>query len=252
MEEDAKDFNDILILIGIIIGIGLLCIVAVWLYDKAFPPKPTDENETNQVDNNDDEQSSGSEYQAYKIGDEITFKNEKWHVIKESTDKDDYVTILKDKNLIINKSTFCECEEYRQDIHRICIKSTCDYYRSVPKNYFDATYINSLGKDDLKYINGYIIRLITIDELLELGCTMNNGSISCQDTHEWLFTDNNSAFWTMNIDNILSHDNETYIWAAIMNNTTNKKEVIGQGSINSYGTRPVINLLKSAITTVNE
>ena len=113
-------------------------------------------------------------------------------------------------------------------------------YMSKPNvaEFLEGTYINTLGSSKLKEINGYKIRLATIDEL----CT----DINCLSSRyeSWILNNyggsqnNVYGYWTM---------------TPYSNNSSNVYKLDPHGYINhnvayyNTGVRPVINLLKSAI-----
>ena len=122
-------------------------------------------------------------YNAYSIGDTINFAGSNWRVVKNSTEEEDYVTLMKEVVL-----TNAELGEYAYgtgyDTMEYTWTDTChnanhgysssnydncnntnDYATSKVKEMLERTYINTLGTDSLKEVDGYKIRLITLDEL---------------------------------------------------------------------------------------
>ena len=70
---------------GLIIAIVVLCLLVVGLggyiiYDKISGSSNISDNNVNE---NDDAHSNQNINKEYNVGDEITFHNEKWNVIKE-------------------------------------------------------------------------------------------------------------------------------------------------------------------------
>ena len=94
---------------GLIIAIVILCLLVVGLggyiiYDKISGSNNISDNNVNE---NDDANSEHNTNKKYNVGDEITFNNEKWNVIKEY---DDYVVALKSTTLDeLNGKPYYEC-----------------------------------------------------------------------------------------------------------------------------------------------
>lgn len=181
---------------------------------------------------------------SYSIGDQISFHNEQWYVIKDSKSTDDYVVVIKATNLSsLNGKTYYECPIEDDNGINCSMKMSNDYRDSAIKKYFDETYIDLLGRENLKEIDKHYIRLITIEELKDLGCNIDNKS--CENSPSWLLS--NSRFWTM------SHTTEVPTMDASEANVYSfgKDEYGTDIGINGVGStlnvRPVINLLKSSI-----
>ena len=147
-------------------------------------------------------------------------------------------------NIMIEGITYSEYDASGCDNHN-------DYERSKVKELLEGTYINILGANKLKEVDGYKIRLITLEELQHnLGVSRRNtGSyetVSTSDALKWVYQNfgegqnNVSGYWTMTKypDNnrvVYSVDNAGHV-----NNYLNVLNTI-------FGVRPVINLLKSSI-----
>lgn len=89
-------------------------------------------------------------YKEYSIGDIVTIKDVDWRVIEDSNKNKDYVTLI---NLNYNRK-IKDC--YNKYIHL------------NEKNYLEGEYSNSLGKDLLKVVDNYKIRLIKLVEYEKL------------------------------------------------------------------------------------
>ncbi len=180
-------------------------------------------NNTNKNINNKDEKKT---YSKYNIGDIIIIQEESWYVINESNESMDYVSII---NLNYDKKIKDCFTKY-------------DYL--TEKKYLEGEYLNNL-KINTKEVNGYRIRLITIDEYKNL-VTLTKKPIDSikynylvKYTYDWVKEIN-----TLTMDDVDYHsDNETcaswYIQSSI-------KEVFGykEGFIEI---KPVINLKKEKI-----
>ncbi len=187
---------------------------------------------------------SGIIYAQYYIGDEVTFNGEKWHVIADSPASSDYVVVLKDQALKdLQGEPFYRCPEEDDNGINCNMKMSNDYQDSVAKQYFDNTYIDILGKNNLKEVDGYRIRLITIDELELLGC--NLAEQSCDDAPSWL-TDGN-LFWTMSHTSTAPTNDASEADVYSFGLAFEKKVIQISGVGSTLYVRPVVNLLKSSI-----
>ena len=212
-------------------------------------------------------------YDTYSIGDVVSFADSDWYVIKNSTDDEDYVTLLKKENLttyeITNNYADYEGGYYtpRMTFNRSCYNNGgCSNHnkyeestvREMLENAFLPTIDPNLNKT--KEINGYRIRLINKSDLVDnLGFEYQVVGT----TEKYVAGDNGtnfiiaphyeysqyastytiySAYWTMipsSLDNqkvmqIYAQTQPTYIWTS------------SQYGYENY-VRPVINLLKSSI-----
>ena len=227
-------------------------------------------------------------YDTYSIGDVVTFAGSNWYVIKNSTSEEDYVTLMKEKvltnaelgeyavNYICTSnnatSNYYGCTEAGQVIgvdemsyywsdtcHSLNVygytdsdDSGCeghnDYEGSKVKEFLEGTYINTLGSDNLKKVDGYKIRLVTIEELnVNLGWTALDKYATESDNSNvpmWIYSNfaetvinSSTGYWTMT-----PNVNNTYSTWNISSNKLNAYYVS-----NHHGVRPVINLLKSSV-----
>lgn len=197
---------------------------------------------------NDDSTNSNaySEKKEYNVGDEINFNNEKWHVISKSLISDDYVVVIKDEGLSELKSkAYYECPKEDDNGLNCNMKMSNDYKKSAIKSYFDNTYVNLLGKNNLKEVNGYYVRLITVDELVALGCNLD--SESCLNAPSWLTS--NFVSWTMSHTTTEPTDDASlaFVYSFGFNSYTGDNGIYKYGVGSTLNVRPVINLLKSSI-----
>ncbi len=206
-------------------------------------------------------------YAAYGVGDTIEFAGSNWYVIRNSNANEDYVTLMKETvltnaelgNYALNGTS--DIMEYYWDDnchnanhgYSSSNKSNCDntnsYATSKVKEFLEETYINTLGADNLKEVDGYKIRLITTNELNE-----NLGWVNLQVTAK---TDNENA----NVPTWVYKnygENQNQVWGYwtmtphpdYSSNVWRVKDAghLGDSSVSYYyGVRPVINLLKNAI-----
>ena len=221
-----------------------------------------------------DEGNTSTTYQTYSIGDTVTFAGSNWYVIKNSSGEEDYVTLLKEKVL-----TNAELGEYAAndtyDTMSYYWSDTChpngygytewdssgcsghnNYEGSKVKEYLEGTYINTLGSDNLKEVDGYKIRLITTEELnANLGWVNLNNTAKTDNENAnvpiWVYqnfgelsdySNNLYGYWTMT-----AHPKDSSsVWTVYIDGQVS---VINDDNVNSSyrGVRPVINLLKSSI-----
>ena len=208
----------------------------------------------------------------YKVGDKIRFAGSDWYVIEDSAVEKDYVTVLKDVRLTASELTdnysykdatgtaYNTMAYYWSDTcHYSGIEGTnvytsidisnchgyTNYVGSKAKEYIENVYIPTIDKDGTRLksvaVNGisYKARLITTDELINLGCKRNNNlNYSCASSTNasWLYSSTTGRYYTM-IPNTARDDN--FPW------------YVGDQYETQYffnnGIRPVINLYKSAI-----
>ena len=119
-----------------------------------------------------------------------------------------------------------------------------DYTESKVKEFLDTVYIKELNASNLKEINGYKLRLITTNELINnLGWTGGPGTKATDTGNNvpiWVYKNFGVyAYWTMTKRNINGANDFA----------PNNGGVIETYSIqyNNCGVRPVINLYKAAI-----
>ena len=190
-------------------------------------------------------------YEAYSIGDTVNFAGSNWKVIKASTTEEDYVTLMKETVL-----TNAELGDYAYNSTydtMIYHESSNVYATSKVKEMLETRYLPTIGENNLKKVDGYKIRLITVDELeSNLGYTKDTGTnvynYNLEITPSWVYQNfgenqnNVSGYWTMTP---YSDDYFSYTW-----HVTPFRIVYnhyGDVTNNHIGVRPVINLLKSSI-----
>ena len=178
------------------------------------------------------------EYGAYSIGDTVEFAGSNWKVIKASTTNDNYITLLKETILtteelgnyaISTNETHYDtmayywsdsCHQsgyaYGTNTYTTFDDSGCDghnnYEGSKVKEFLEEIYINTLGASNLKEVDGYKIRLITLEELTtNLGYEYDGVGTSYRfnsnNTPNWVYQNYNGSqtnvesYWTMTSKN---------------------------------------------------
>ena len=119
-----------------------------------------------------------------------------------------------------------------------------DYARSKIKEAVDNYMTTNNMTNDLKRVDGYRIRLITIDELsTNLGWTAIDKYATDADNSNvpsWIY---NSVYWTMTQD----ANNSTYVYRMGGRDGGKLSAYIVYGNVIGVGVRPVINIFKTAI-----
>ena len=163
-------------------------------------------------------------YKAYSIGDEVTYNGVDYYVIKDSSERESNVTLLKSDPLTVEEVTEYgtgHINRYTSDSVGITYNEngyggmayyssqTCGYENN---NSIETGCVNSYEQSDIKYVvdnwsqskvpNGLVeARLITYDDLTDnLGYEKKNqGTIqpsSSGETPSWVYN-SNYAYWTM-------------------------------------------------------
>lgn len=221
-------------------------------------------------------------YQAYSIGDIITFNNSNWIVLRNSPSTQDYVTLIKEDILtskeLGNYASNCDDEDisgginecntttnkvnamyyYRSDNCKYNVNSNrkCvnDFSKSYVNQFFKNEYINTLGENKLKSIDGYKIRLLNDEDIYNLGISKplasNNLIKDYQELPDWLIS---GVYWTMLDSSKVIEAGPSYSFTSAANYSHNNYAIGFSNNIVAYfvygnlGIRPVINLLKTSI-----
>lgn len=217
------------------------------------------------------ELKSNCDIKSYKIGDEVTYNNIKFHVIEDSDINKNSVTLLKSEPL-----TVAEVEKYGENHINVYTPNNTGTVVNI-KGYGGVAYyssancgINSEGvyvvnncvtdfaQSDIKFIldnylvqfntkdllidnTGFKIRLITREELIKLGYENTDKPSYWVDNkykYDWLYIKEQGGFWTM------SKKNSNDVWHVNINGTLS----YGTRVCGGYMTiRPVITIKKVAI-----
>ncbi len=198
-------------------------------------------------------------YNEFKIGNKITYKDEDYYVIENSSNSKNYVVLLKDEPLL---------DDYNNDSGKVYIENpyfynescnsnntsgcTNNYNQSNIKTIVDNWIVQHNIENDLVSIRGYKARLLTINELIDnLGYIPGLvGSIisfvMTEDTPDFIYN-NSYNYWTMS--GYEDSNNVVYIF---VNNNLNQylnngaSGLFGDAIYDSYMVRPIINLKKYA------
>ena len=150
----------------------------------------------------------------------------------------------------------CHPDAYGYSSENYNCNNTNNYETSKVKEFLEGTYINTLGTNNLKEVDGYKIRLLTVDELISnLGLVNPNNTVITNNENAnvptWIYLDIGSN------PNNYSHEFAYWTMTPFADNSSDVRNVEQmhnrEGHIKSSsviypnGVRPVINLLKSAI-----
>ena len=204
-------------------------------------------------------------YDEYLVGDTVEFAGSNWKVIKNSTAEEDYVTLMKETILTNSElgeyalgtgyetmsyywDDNCHPTAYGYSRDSWSCDNTNSYATSKVKEVLETRYLPTIGETNLKEVDGYKIRLITVDELTSnLGCASNGSSYTCTSSQyaTWVYQNFGNGqndvygYWTMTPNS----DDSSSVWR--VNSSGKVSSNIVREDLN--GVRPVINLLKSAI-----
>jgi len=94
-------------------------------------------------------------YKTYKSGDLVKFNGEEWYVLYNSSEKDNYVT------LIYKGIMYLEEEDFSNVDYKV-------FEASKLNGYLKGKFIDTIGKDKFREINGYKARLFNEDDMRTL------------------------------------------------------------------------------------
>ena len=164
MGEERKVNTGLVVLICVlfvvIIAMGVYILVDKTSQDKEITNNGGNINNNEIIDNvnkdNDVNNTTKVEYKEYKVGDEITLSDgSKWTVIKNSGTTEDYVTVLGQEDYYEQwnggASLYNKLIEYKN--------SELDIFMQSQQSRIPA---------ELKEVDGYKIRLITLDEIFAI------------------------------------------------------------------------------------
>lgn len=174
------------------------------------------------------------------VGDAIYYNNSYWFILSNN---DDYVTAIKSEPL--NSEELLNYGIYNNSMYYSggCKNNSCNDYNGSDIKVVLDSYSEAIT-NDLKEVNGYKIRLITIEELLSFGFVDKTGTLYYEmnkNTPYWLGADG-KEYWVMN--SLKNHLNNTFMVVDYNDNS-----YVYESSVNSTlgAIRPVINLYKRAI-----
>lgn len=196
-------------------------------------------------------------YKEYKIGDVIKYNDIEFYVIKDSSIKEDSVTLLKKEPLTVEDINTYAPNSGSQvfDVNgygaQYFSDSGVDYENSNIKSVVDAWAADkfSIGLKEA--------RLITIDELInnlyyEENQTCSAGrcnliNIKTDDTPSWVYN-NHYSYWTMSP----YQDSSSNVWCVDHNSRVVSHNISVTSSSGGPTVRPVIVIFKSAIEGTDE
>ena len=159
--------KNILTIILIII-IAILCCIIGWLLGSKFA-----DGENDIIDDNKQQSPTETKkYTGYTKGQEIKLSdNSDWVVLKDSDEKTDYVVLL-------SKKDYTPTDNYYDSIYNEITNKDTQYNNSTLNQYLNS--IQSQLPVELKEVDGYKIKLVTIDEIFafDSNWTYNNDTDS--------------------------------------------------------------------------
>ena len=182
-------------------------------------------------------------YKAYNIGDEVTYNNVDYYVIKDSGTTEDSVTLLKAEPLSAEEITTYSAGTGARTNN----EGGVQYHSN--SNQYETSYIKIIVDAwvDENVPTGLIeARLITLNELIDyLGYVFDEASTSAKyipslSTPSWVY---NSTYWTMTPEN----DSDSSIYWILQNGGLNSGNSSSDYSYNTEWVRPVIVLPKFAL-----
>jgi hypothetical protein len=189
-------------------------------------------------------------FKTYKSGDLVKFNDEEWYVLYNSSEKDNYVT------LIYKGIVYLEDEELSNVDYKV-------YEASKLNSYLKGDYVKQLGEDKLREVHGYKARLFNEDDMKTLLNTNYN-----EDTDSYEITDcpdficltnvfyatmiptKNGDYETNKEDEISESDEEAYsVHLSYYNLSTTYEDQTLESIVDdeTLFLRPVINVYKESL-----
>ena len=192
MENQKNSKGIIALLIVVIVILSVLCIlfatniISFNSNSVNIENKQANANNTNSEIGNDsnNENTNSIKYDTYNKGNEIELNDgSKWIVLSDSSSSQDYVTAIAVVNtqLTDNYSSKYGEEESKEFYNQY--DSKVNYDDSYIKKALEEYYLPKISAK-LKTVNGYKIRLITLEEILNL----NNGWVYNADYDSYTYT----------------------------------------------------------------
>lgn len=129
----------------ILIVLIVMLIIGLFTFNKVF----------NKKDNSIREIFKQEKYKTYKSGDLVSFNKQEWYVLHDSSEKDNYVTLIYKGILYLEENGIAE--------------SDFKVYESSDLNsYLKNDFSEFLGEKNLREVNGYKVRLFNDDDLKDL------------------------------------------------------------------------------------
>ena len=225
----------------ILIILLILLIVGFIAFNKAFGKK---DNSVNNIS------LKPSKYASYQSGDIVSFNDEDWYVLYDSSNKDNYVT------LIYKGVMYLGDEELTLHTYKT-------YEASDLNSYLKNEYVKNIGEDKFREVNGYKVRLFNEDDmkkLLNVKYNENDDSYEISNCPEFICL-TNSFYATMiptregeydvdDISNIEDFNTDEYRIHLYYYNLSTTYETFDLESIvedASLFVRPVINVYKESL-----
>lgn len=215
-----------------------------------------DNDDNNVVDKDEDNNGDEISYKEYKKFDEVTLSNgTKWVVIKDSDKTQDYVTLLSKEEFVLSDNDVQGYGDY-------FVKVSADDYSKIFSQAIDAnaTYNGWKLKEilenkiilnipiNLKEVDGYKIRLITIDEIMQL----DNNWVYDEQYDSYQYNGTDLATYLRKILTMTKSRNTSGRTVGFHKLSTSYNDMIpvhyiSAGMIGFGGVKPVINVYKTEL-----
>ena len=226
----------------ILIILLILLIVGFIAFNKAFGGKKDDSINNISL--------KPSKYSSYKSGDVVSFNNEDWYVLYDSSNKDNYVTLIYKGVMYLGE----------QDLTTFTYKI---YESSDLNTYLKNEYVKELGEDNLREVNGYKVRLFNEDDMKKLLNTKyneNDDSYEISDCPDFICLTNN-YYATMisthdeeygvddisNIEDFNTDEYRVHLYYYNLSTTYDTFDLVSIVDDVSLFVRPVINVYKESL-----
>ena len=202
-------------------------------------------------------------YNVYNVGDEIEYKGSTYYVIKNSSESDKYLTLVRDRVLSVEEIepygdfvhsapgyanvifTNCNIDDYYNKTYRCSSDYNVSFVRKTLESWANDTFVDG----ELIKVDGLKVRILDTDDLVSLGFEYN------QNEDEYVYTSN--KYDNIFLDNSGMNDVDSYFidnlkdifkgnqYKVLLYNLGSKKVQFGDFDISFI--KPVINLKKEAL-----
>lgn len=256
MKREFKLDKSVLVILIVIL---ILSVFFAWWYlgkedtsnNKTLNDNVKNENKKESVDdikidkeNSSNDEKNNYKYAVYNKGDEITLSdNTKWLVIKDSPDNQDYVTVLSSKDY----SYLITDDRHNKLFDELYNHNYTNYDNSYLKEFIELQ-IDTIPVT-LKEVNGYKIRLITLEEIF--GIDSNWQYNQDDDTYQYTGDELNSYLGNvLTMTSIKTKCNVEKCWPIYKTGSSQcygdcqLTYFVGHYGVGIGGLKPVINILK--------
>ena len=211
----------------ILVILVILLIIGLFAFVKAFGKRDSSIKQMFKTD----------KYNEYKSGDIVSFNNQEWYVLHDSSSKDNYVTLLYKGILYLEENGIAE-SDYKV------------YESSDLNKYLKGDFTEFLGDKNLREINGYKVRLFNDDDLKLLNVKYNelDDSYDITDCPEFICLTN--VFYATMIatsDGVEGLDEAVHLNYYNLSTTYDTFKLESVVEDTTLFVRPVVNVLKDRL-----